>query len=326
MNVTVIYNAPEEPRYDALGESGAVLGVLEEVDAVVEALGAREHITTCIALRPPLERTRKMLNNIGADLVFNLFEGFAGTPETEAAIAGFLEEIGIPFTGCPALALALALDKPRMKELMRGSGIETPEYQVLSPANMRDFHLGFPCIVKPFGEDASHGITEDSLVNSLDSLVEQVDRVSGRYGGRAMVEEFVGGREFNATVLGTEVLPVSEIVYTLPASRPKLLTYGAKWEPEDIYFHNTNPVCPAEINKKIREEIESTARSAFGLLGGRGYARVDMRYNSADRLCVLEVNPNPDISPTAGAAKQAAAAGMGYPDFIDRICRLALER
>ncbi len=107
---------------------------------------------------------------------------------------------------------------------------------------------------------------------------------------------------------------------------PRVLTFAAKWEPDTVYFQGTKAVCPAEIDDEVRRQIASTAREVFGLIGCRGYARVDMRMGRDRRLRVLEVNPNPDISPDAGAARQARAAGMDYSQFIEKLALLALER
>jgi D-alanine-D-alanine ligase len=188
------------------------------------------------------------------------------------------------------------------------------------------FRLSYPCIVKPRGEDASHGLSERSVVYDFASLQKQVASVSQYYGGQALVEHFIDGREFNVTVLGGTVLPISEINYSLPQEVPEILTFAAKWQPDSPYFQGTRVVCPAEIGTKEREQIAQAALAAFHLLGCRGYARVDMRQDEAGQLNVIEVNPNPDISPGSGAVRQAEIAGMAYPQFIDRIVQLALEK
>lgn len=327
--VAIVYNEPSPSRYGAMGEAKAVLGVLEEVEAVHRTLAGSGYPVVRVPLYPPLEQVKERLGRVEADLVFNVFEGFDGRPETEAIVADTLAELGLPYTGCPGSALALALDKARAKALMEASGIGTPRYQLLSPETLSTFHLGYPCIVKPCGEDASHGMSEESVVNDYASLERQVARVSKLFGGKALVEEFLEGREFNTTVLGNReliVLSISEIAYSLPPAMPRLLTFASKWEPDSIYFQCTTVICPAEIGSELRDHIVETALSVFRLLGCRGYARVDMRLDAEGRLKVLEVNPNPDISPGFGAARQAEAAGMTYNQFIERIVLLALEK
>jgi D-alanine-D-alanine ligase len=327
--VAIVYNEPYPSRYDSAGEGRAVLGVLDAVTAVHQALLEIGYQVTRVPLAPPLKSTRRKLSSLDADLVFNLFEGFCGHPETEAFVPEALSEAGIPFTGCPGTALRLALDKAKVKVLLKAAGIPTPDFQLLNPQIMPMFQLGYPCIVKPRSEDASHGLSEASVVTDSASLEKQVAAVSKSYGGGALVEEFIDGREFNATVLGNSqgtVLPVSEIVYSLPPEIPRILTFAAKWEPDSLYFQGTRVSCPAEISADEQESINQIALAAFRLLDCRGYARVDMRRDKEGRLNVIEVNPNPDISPDAGAARQAEAAAMTYTQFIEKIVKLALEK
>jgi D-alanine-D-alanine ligase len=324
--VAVIYNQPLESRYDARGERAAVSGVLEAVEAVQEALLGLGYGVVKIPLTPPLPRAQERLAALKADLAFNLFEGFAGHPETEAEIAEILTVLKVPFTGCPAGALNLALDKAKTKAFLKSAGIATPDFQLLRPETLSSFRLSYPCIVKPRREDASHGLSAQNVVNDFASLEKQVTAVSRYYGGQALVEHFIEGREFNVTVLGDTVLPVSEIDYSSLEGVPNLLTFAAKWQPDSDYFKGTKVVCPAEIGDRERENINQTALKVFGLLGCRGYARVDMRLDGAGKLNVIEANPNPDISPGAGSVRQAEAAGMTYPQFIDRIVKLGLEK
>jgi D-alanine-D-alanine ligase len=325
--VAIVYNEPHHSRYDVFSEGKAVLGVLEAVEAVHRALLELDFDVTRVPLTPPLERAKRRLRNINTDLVFNLFEGFCGSPETEVVLPKILSEMGIPSTGCPTSALKLGLDKAKMKLILKVAGIRTPDFQLLNPGTLNWFRLDYPCIVKPRCEDASHGLSPGSVVNDFASLERQIGLLSKRYSGGAMVEEFIDGREFNATILGNSeyhVLPVSEIVYYLPSGMPRILTFAAKWEPDSPYFKGTKVVCPAEVETEERERIADTAVAAFLILGGQGYARVDMRMDHEGQVNVIEVNPNPDISPGSGAVRQAEAVGMTYTQLIGKIVQLAL--
>jgi len=327
--IAVIYNKPGPQRYADMGENKAILAVLEGVAAVRQALSELGYEVTTVSLLPPYERARDTLKAIDADLLFNLFEGFDGRPKTEATVAKMLSELGLVCTGCSSAALALALDKAKAKDLMQSHGISTPKYQLVTPETVSQFQLRFPCIVKPCGEDASHGLSADSVVQDQASLERQVIAVSRAFGGKALVEEFVGGREFNVTVMGNDevtVLPVSEIVFSLPPGMPRILTYAAKWEEGTLYFDGTKVVCPAEVGEEDRAGLAQTATAVYKLLIQQGYARVDMRLDLEGNIHVLEANPNPDITPGSGAARQAAAAGMTYAQFIEKIVSLALHK
>ncbi len=326
--IAIVYNEPLPSRYDAAGEGKAIQDVINTVSAVHQALLELGYDVIRLPLSPPFNKANKKLRSLEANLVFNLFEGFCGYPETEALVPEALSEMGVIFTGCPHTALSLALDKARVKVLLKDAGIPTPDFQLLDHHMIHMFHLNFPCIVKPRSDDASHGITEKSMVHNFTSLEEQVRTIAESYGSSALVEEFVSGREFNATVMSgsvARVLPVSEIVYSLPAEMPRILSFAAKWEPDSLYFQGTRAVCPANIEAEEQKYICRTALEAFRVLRCRGYARVDMRMDGQGRLNVIELNPNPDISPGNGAARQAGAAGMAYARFIAEIVELAME-
>ncbi len=331
LNVAVIYNQPDPDRYQVMGESKAELGVMDEVEAVEKGLAELRYTCRLVPLRPPLTEVFLKLQSLvgtGIDVVFNLFEGFDGRPETEGQVAQYLTDLRLPFTGCPASALSLALDKEKTKQLFLRAGIPTAAFQILTPADLGAFSLPFPCIVKPVNEDASHGISEESVVWNPENLQSQVTKICALFGGKAMVEEYIDGREFNTTVLGNDRLfvpGISEIVFTLPLDKPRILTYSAKWDEGCVYFDNTKAVCPAAISEKEERQMARTAREAFRLVGCRGYARVDFRQDREGNFKVLEVNPNPDITPGSGAARQTAAAGMSYSQFIDKVINYALS-
>ncbi len=327
--IAIVYNEPNPSRYNAIGEEKAALGVLESVAAVYHALLKLDYDTIKIPLAFPIKEAEAKLRSLEVDLVFNLFEGFCGQPETEALVPEVLARLGMPYTGCPATALTLALDKVRSKQAMRAAGIPTPDFQLLTPEILSRFNLCYPCVVKPRNEDASHGLSQDSVVSDFTALEGQVTKVCRLYGREALVEEFIDGREFNVTVLRNStgiVLPVSEIVYSLPPGMPRILTFAAKWEPESQYFQGTKTTCPARIPPATGQQATKTALRAFRLLGSRGYARVDMRLAKDGKLNVIELNPNPDISPGSGAVLQAEAVGMSYTQFIEKITELALEK
>ena len=326
--IAIIYNEPQASRYDIVGEQKAVLGVLVAVSAVHQALLELGNQVHLLPLSLPYELIRQQIASLEVDLAFNLFEGLPEQPETEALIPEVLSESGIPYTGCPAKAISLALDKSRAKMAIQVAGIHTPAFQLLTPKTLSNFNLRYPCIVKPLSEDASHGLSEESVVSDLAALARQVCRICNNYGKEALVEEFIPGRELNVTVLGNSVatvLPISEIDYSLPQGMPEILTFAAKWEPESRYFKGTRVVCPARVQPGTQKLVEETAVRAFTRFGCRGYARVDMRLDAAGELNIIEVNPNPDISPGAGAAHQAIAAGMTYTGFIDRIVALGIS-
>lgn len=328
MRITLLYNEPAASRYDALGEGVAIASVRLAVDAIKDVLESQGHAVALLGLQPPMSSTMAALKGIRADVVFNLFEGFAGSPETESQVALALESTGLSFTGARATTLALCLDKAKAKETMSAVGVPIPAFQLLSAGDLGRFSLVFPVIVKPAHEDASHGMNSNSVVYDLGALAAQVAWVEGRYGSPALVESFLPGREFNASILGglsPRVLPATEIVYKAGMPGPRILTYAAKWIPEDPVYQATVPVCPAPVSKAVAARINELALAAHSAVGAPHYARVDFRMDARGSLYALEVNPNPDLSPDTGMSIQADADGMGYAGMIGAILELLLE-
>ncbi len=326
--ITIIHNVPDLNTCKSEVEKKAALRIFSDVSAVRRALQKIGFNVSCLPLKPPLQATIRCLEYIKADLIFNLFEGFDSQPETEAIIADFLPNLGIPYTGCPSTALFLAMDKAESKARLQAAGINAPRCQVLKPVTLHLFSLDFPCIVKPRSEHGSLGICEENVVHDFASLEKQVKVASERFRGEALVEEFVEGREFNITVLGTRpptTLPISEIMYSLPQGMPPILTFAAKWDPQSLYFKHTEAHCPADIDRRLQQNIVDIACAAFEIIGNRGYARVDLRLDQRGEPRILDLNPNPDISPDSGAALQARTAGMDYEQFIEKLVQLALE-
>jgi D-alanine-D-alanine ligase len=327
--VAIVYNDPAQIHHESVLDVKAVLDVLDEVKVVQQAFEELGYTVILAPLQPPLHQVREKLEILDVDLIFNLFEGFEGHPRTEAAVANIMSEMGLIFTGCPSKALSLALDKGKTNALLKKAGVETPDYQILTPRTLSQFDLSYPCIVKPPADDASNGISEDSVVNNQESLERQLMKISQRYRGKALVEEYVDGREFNALVLcggEPEVFPISEIVYSLPPGKPEILTYSAKWDPHSIYFKSSQAICPAQVEDETRERIVDTVRRAFIAVIGSGYGRVDLRLDKDGYPKVMDVNPNPDISPDAGVTLQVQTAGLTYTQFIERVAAMAFER
>jgi D-alanine-D-alanine ligase len=328
LKVAIIYNDPYTDIPNQSGEEEAIVGVLEEVFAVRDALKELQVDWHLVPLRRPLDSVGDTISTIDADLIFNLFEGFDDTPHSEPLVARMMEDMGRRFTGNPSSVLEFTLDKARTKDFLKSKGIYTPDYQVLKPDTINSFNLKFPCIVKPRDEDASHGLGPENVVHNTEQLEKLVRRVSEEFRGNALVEEFIDGREFNASILGKkniELVEISEITYTLPPELPRMLTFESKWFEGTPYYIGTGVQCPAQVSPELRKTIEDVVLTSCRAVGACGYARVDMRQDSGGNINVLEVNANPDISPELGIALQAEKRGMSYSQLIKRIIDLAME-
>ncbi len=326
MKVGILYNYVEQLERGVEQDSISDNEILSTVRLVQGALGSEHEVIPVRAGR----RLLSMLDQESFDIVFNICEGFQGNVRGEAYMAGFLDLLGIPYTGSDPLTLSLCLDKGRAKEILRVNGIPTPAWQVFEHHHQPlDPCLAFPLIVKPLREDASVGIDQSSVVNDDVRLRERLDYIIGTYRQPALAEEYVEGRELNVAILGNipeaQTLPISEILFDLREGRHRIVDYGAKWLEASPEYQGTKGVCPADLDHKVEEKVRELALKTFKLLGCKDYARVDFRLGK-DGPVVLEVNPNPGINKDSGFARSAMALGLTYDGMIRRILENAVTR
>ncbi|MBI5643662.1 MAG: ATP-grasp domain-containing protein [Deltaproteobacteria bacterium] len=333
--VKIIFNDDESDKYVLDGAEIKLDNVSGTAADVEAALASAGFVTEVIPLKSSQrDRIGAFIEKVTSDdtIVFNLCEGAFGKSAFEMNIAALLELYGVKFTGSGPLTLGLSLNKGLTKDILHSREIMTPEYCIMEepPARLKR-NLKFPLIVKPLKEDASIGIDSGAVVNTMKALKKRVEHLISTYKQPAIVEEYIDGREFNIAVIGngkqTRALPPSEIEFVdFPEGAPKICCYEAKWVTASPLYQKTVPSCPANVPDSLKDELQSIALRAYETMGCRDYARVDMRLGEEGNIKVLEVNPNPDVSPDAGLARAARAVGLDYPALIAGIVESAAER
>lgn len=267
------------------------------------------------------------------DVIFNLYEGTAKWGNAESYVTGLLEMLRIPFTGSATQPLILSRSKALTKHLLIGAGLPTARFYSLGrdetvPVN----NLGWPVIVKPCHEDASVGIDQKSVVCNQRDLESRVDYLRQSYGPDVIFEQFIVGREFHVAVWERdgvpEALPFSEIFFHEtegPDALWPIVSFDAKWKENSRDYRATPVKNPADVTPELSRKVSAIAVKAFQLLGCRDYARIDFRVRDSVPF-ILEVNPNPCISPLAGVAEALASANTQFPDFVQSLLRAALRR
>lgn len=327
MRLLIVYNgAFEKSRQDDLDLLSEV-AVEDEAMAVFEAardLGMQSSLLSASSVTGIFER----ILSYKPDVIFNLCEGFLGDARHEMHVASLWELLQIPYTGNAPLTLGLAQDKVISKRLFESKKIRTPAYQVYQRIPESTM-LNYPLIAKPSREDASLGIGANAVLHSMEDLKREVGRIIEKYRQPVLVEEYIHGREFNISLMGDKpkVLAVSEIDFSgLSEDEDWVTSYEAKWMPDHPLYRKTPVRVPASVPTELKSRLDDVAVQVYKLLRGRDYARVDTRVDSQGRIYVLELNPNPDISPDAGFTKAVRASGMTYREFVAEIIQYALDR
>lgn len=242
----------------------------------------------------------RLLDRHRPDVVFNACEAPLGRPELEAHPAALLEWTGIRFTGCGSETLALCRRKDRVNALLADSGVPVP------PAD------GFPCIVKPADQDGSVGIGLDSVC--ADEAAAAAARA--RLPGPALTQRFLPGREFAVALWGRSEAEHDSVAEYLFSEGQALNTYLSKWQVGGDEYRRAQLDYRSAIAPPLRRAILAAAAAAWRVVGARGYLRVDLRLDAAGRPCVLDVNPNPSISPETGIHRAAEEAGWTWERFV----------
>jgi D-alanine-D-alanine ligase len=145
-----------------------------------------------------------------------------------------------------------------------------------------------------------------------------------------MVEEYIEGRELHVSLLGNDppkMLPPVEFDFSkLPKGYPNIITYDAKWNPLHEAFHGIHTQCPAKLTKAQLKKVEQVSIAAYNILGCRDYARLDLRLGKGNRVYVLEVNPNPDLTEGVSFMDSAEKAGMTFSQTLSTIVQYAYKR
>ncbi len=308
------------------------IGVMEEMEDIKAALSSLGYRPSILNVDSDIFRLIDYLKSERPDIIFNLVECVENEALQEMNVAGIYELLKIPYTGAPALTLGIALNKPRVKEILTYHGIKTPKFQVFTVTDkiLAREDMKYPMIVKPSHEDASVGISDKSVVYNIGELRKRVRFIHQEFEQPALVEEYIEGRELNVAIIGNKkpiALPISEIDFSgLTPDMHKIVSYEAKWMHGTVAYEGTRGVCPADIPASLEARMKEIAIRCYRIIGCRDYARVDFRLTKDGTPYVLEVNPNPDISDDAGFARSAKAYGLGFPQIVGKIVEYAAER
>lgn len=296
------------------GKSGEREVSLASGEAVADAL---RNIGFQVTVLDPAEKEDLVdLVQNDYDVAFVALHGRGGEDGT---MQGFLETIGLPYTGSGVYASALAMSKCNAKQCYRAAGLPTLPSVTLSkeePYLIYDIvgELGDHCVIKASKEGSSIGLYIEEGAFAIKEAIEK----AFEHDDQVLVEKFCKGRELTVGVIGNEnptALPIIEIV-----PRNEFYDYDAKYSPG-----GSEHICPAEIDAKIAAEIRSCAEQAHKAIGCRGVSRTDFLLEENGDFWMLETNTLPGMTATSLLPDAASKIGLSYEDLCKKLIELALD-
>lgn len=266
--------------------------------------------------------------------LINLFEGDIeqrfdlilpighGTYIEDGKLQGMLDMLDIPYVFSGTLASALAMNKQKTKLVAKNAGLKVAKEIIVNKNKKYNVEkivakIGLPVVVKPLESGSSVGMSickeKSDLENAINTAFE--------YSNEVMLEQFIKGRELTVAVMGNEkpkALPVIEII-------PKVsdfFSYEAKYQDG-----GSDEICPADIPEDIRKKIQRYALKIFKAVGCHDLARADFIWNKeSNKLYFLEINTIPGMTGASLTPKAAKASGLTFPQFLEKLIKLAVER
>ncbi len=251
-------------------------------------------------------------------VVFPILHGPFGEDGT---VQGLLKLAGVPFVGAGVLGSAVGMDKDVMKRLLRDAGIPIGRFLVLKRGDALDFdalasELGLPFFVKPANLGSSVGVHKVTDRQSFDQAVED----AFGYDMKVLAEEFINGRELECAVLGNQNPQASVVGEIVPSH--DFYSYEAKYIDE----HGAALKIPADIPDALSDEIRDLSIRTFKALECEGLGRVDCFLKRDGGLIVNEINTIPGFTKISMYPSLWEASGVSYPELINRLIELAIER
>lgn len=294
----------------------------EEASHHYSALKSAGYDVTLIEWKKDPRKTLESITKEKVDIIFNA---------SSLKEIAFLETFGIPYVGS-GIDL-VPLNKAQRKEIVAYNKLPTPKFAIAdNPKEIPELNLRYPLFVKPINGRASAGISEENIVYKSEDLPNVVKKITETIGQKALIEEFIEGREVTVGIIGYKdpiVMPLVEIKY----NSTKTNTFEHKMYDKEIIC------CPADFTKDVENRIKNIALNIFKSLNAKDYSRIDMIVNKEGIPYFLELNTFPGLTMASekdedGKMKvhhgymgyAAKAAGMSAEELLSKILESAIER
>jgi D-alanine-D-alanine ligase len=331
LKIAVLFGGTSEERDVSIASAAQIIPALRtlghEVYAVDTATGRlsapdeRQLLTSRVAPEPPSStdianmRGRAVTMSPGAfdirdaDVVFLALHGGAGE---DGRIQAMLDLAGLAYTGSNHTSSAAAMDKDLSKRLFRSVGVPTADW-LMAPSSAETVGrtLGWPVVVKPNRQGSTVGLT---VVRESGKLAAAL-QTAHEYDPEVMIEQFIPGREFTVGILDGQALPVGEIVVA-----GEIFDYQSKYQ-----AGGAREIFPADLPADAAATAQDYALRAHEVLKLGSYSRIDFRYDARGRFWCLEANSLPGMTGTSLLPQAARAAGVDFPQLLERICKGAIK-
>ena len=332
MKIAVLFGGASEERDVSIASAAQIIPALRslghEVTAIDTATGQltagaeQKMLSSGVGPEPPSSsvlagmRESAVMLRTGAtdmrdvDVVFLALHGGAGE---DGRIQAVLDLAGLAYTGSNHIASATAMDKDLSKRLFRAAGVPTADWLMapVTAAAVADT-LGWPVVVKPNKQGSTVGLSIVRKAEDFDAALA----LARRFDDEAMVERFVPGRELTVGILDGRALPVGEII-----TPGEVFDYQAKYQKG-----GAREVFPADLPTEAAQRLQQLAVRAHAALKLGIYSRIDFRMDPQGGFWCLEANSLPGMTAASLLPQAARAAGIGFADLCERICRAALRR
>lgn len=300
--VAVLFGGTSAEREVSLKSGRAVLAALQGAGVDAHAFD-------------PAERPLEDLKREAYERVFIALHGRGGE---DGSVQGALDLLGIPYTGSAILASALAMDKWRTKLVWQAAGLPVADYVILDDTSDFDAvekQLGLPLFVKPANEGSSIGISKVKTAGGLKAAYEE----AAKYDSIVMAERFLSGGEYTVGILGTgknaKALPPIRIV-----PKTEFYDFDAKYLRDDTEYR-----IPSGLSDAEEKAMQGMALRAYAVIGGRGWARIDVMLDAFGKQYCLEANTAPGMTDHSLVPMAAKAANISFPDLVVRLLEDAVH-
>lgn len=306
--VLVLMGGTSEEREVSLNSGNNVYKALEQKGFQVEALDLSKDNLSRIA-------------DIAPDVVFIALHGKNGEDGT---VQGYLDLLGIPYTGSGVATSAICMNKILTKKLLSYEGLPTPDFIIMKKKTFDQAafvvrslvqKFGLPMVVKAATQGSSIGTY---IVKKEDEILPAIE-AAFQYDQDVLIEKYIDGILLTVSVLGNEnpcILPIIEIT-----SNNEFYDYESKYTP-GMCEH----LIPARINEDLQNKIARISEETYKSLACRGFARIDFMVDRKGQPYILEINTIPGLTNMSLVPDAARAVGISYEDLIERLVKLALEK